>query len=87
MLNWWISYVFLNRNIEALGNYSHYLIYAASPLAEQSYPLALLIDDSDASVSSIRFHGQEPRDSVGTNLDSESKSWISPCPLSLLLSY
>jgi len=45
-----------------LGNYSHYLIYAASSLAEQSYPLALLIDDSDASVSSIRFHGQEPRD-------------------------
>eukprot|EP00435_Cladocopium_sp_Y103_P051024 s1750_g15.t1 len=43
----------------ALGNYSHYLIYAASSLAEQSYPLALLIDDSDASVSSIRFHGQD----------------------------
>ena len=44
-----------------MGNYSHFLIYAASNLAEQSYPLALLIDDTDASVSSIRFHGQEIR--------------------------
>ena len=61
------------RWIEALGNYSHYLIYAASSLAEQSYPLALLIDDSDASVSSIHFHGQEPRDSWGTNSDSQTK--------------
>ena len=41
-----------------MGNYTHYLIYAASSLAEQTYPLALLIDDTDASVSSIHFYGQ-----------------------------
>ena len=43
---------------KVLGNYTHYLIYAASSLAEQTYPLTLLIDDTDASVSSIHFHGQ-----------------------------
>eukprot|EP00434_Breviolum_minutum_P017639 symbB.v1.2.015570.t1/scaffold1165.1/size134377/2 len=42
-----------------MGNYTHYLIYAASSLAEQTYPLALLIDDTDASVSSIHFYGQD----------------------------
>ena len=43
---------------KVMGNYTHYLIYAASSLAEQTYPLALLIDDTDASVSSIHFYGQ-----------------------------
>ena len=43
---------------KVMGNYTHYLIYAASYLAEQTYPLALLIDDTDASVSSIHFYGQ-----------------------------
>ncbi|CAK9114838.1 unnamed protein product [Durusdinium trenchii] len=42
-----------------LGNYTHYLIYAASSLAEQSFPFALLIEDTDASVSSIHFDGQD----------------------------
>jgi hypothetical protein len=71
-----------------LGNYSHYLIYAASSLAEQSYPLALLIDDSDASVSSIRFHGQEPRDySLGTFFRIQKPRGRAVALFSLLLSY
>ncbi|CAJ1389095.1 unnamed protein product [Effrenium voratum] len=43
----------------ALGNFSHFLIYAASSLAEQSFPRALLIADADASVSALSFLGQD----------------------------
>lgn len=66
---------------EAMGNYSHYLIYAASSLAEQSSPFALLIDDTDASVSGLRFEGQVrgDRGSGGRSGQNNSWRWTSYC--------
>ncbi|CAE7230479.1 unnamed protein product, partial [Symbiodinium sp. CCMP2456] len=42
-----------------LANWTHYLVYAASSLAEQSFPRALQIEDEDSSVSSVSFLGQD----------------------------
>ncbi|CAE7192730.1 unnamed protein product, partial [Symbiodinium sp. KB8] len=42
-----------------LANWTHYLVYAASSLAEQSFPRALQIADEDSSVSSVSFLGQD----------------------------
>ena len=42
-----------------LANWTHYLVYAASSLAEQSYPRARQIADEDSSVSSMSFLGQD----------------------------
>ncbi|CAE7268472.1 unnamed protein product, partial [Symbiodinium necroappetens] len=57
-----------------LVNYTHFLVYAASPLAEQTTPVALEIFDAVASVSDIVF---EDRDldvqEIGGNV-----SWIAP---------
>jgi len=57
-----------------LLNYTHFLVYAASPLAEQTTPVALEIFDAVASVSDIVF---EDRDldvqEIGGNV-----SWIAP---------
>eukprot|EP00913_Durusdinium_trenchii_P017139 g16119.t1 len=57
-----------------LLNYTHFLIYTASALAEQTTPVALLIFDAVASVSDLQF---EDRDldplEIGGNI-----SWSAP---------